>query len=108
PHYAATVGEVDEAREAAERETAIWQAEVRRAGDLHGIAVETAVRGAPGADARRLRPRRKLRPAGRRALGPLRRLGAVPGNDHRQGDQPRALLGAGRALIRATACGADM
>jgi nucleotide-binding universal stress UspA family protein len=44
PHYAATVGEVDEAREAAERETAIWQAEVRRAADLHGVAVETAVR----------------------------------------------------------------
>jgi nucleotide-binding universal stress UspA family protein len=44
PHYAATVGEVDEAREAAEHEVALWQAEARRAAELQGVAVTTVIR----------------------------------------------------------------
>ncbi|HEY7065278.1 MAG TPA: universal stress protein [Chloroflexota bacterium] len=44
PRYAATVSEVEETREAAARHTALLQAEVRRAADLHGLAVETVVR----------------------------------------------------------------
>src|SRR5205823_1585349 len=44
PRYAATVSEVEETREAAERHAALLQAEVRGAADLRGLAVETMVR----------------------------------------------------------------
>jgi len=52
PHYAATVGEVDEALEEGERNAALVQAEVRRAAELQGIEVHTVVR--PGHAARTL------------------------------------------------------
>lgn len=44
PHYAATVGDVDETREAAERHVALLQAEARRLTEQHGLDIETHVR----------------------------------------------------------------